>query len=126
MVTFGPTCPITVYSVPSAERSIENPVSLSELSVQLRLICVEETACAMRFEGAAGTVEVGGFARLKISEAESARESIRASSTMPLRNSLTPAAPPTQSFPGPPASAEAPVTAETPSTYSVRVPAAPS
>ena len=37
-------------------RWILNPVSLEELSRQLKLIWLEETAEAVRFEGAAGAV----------------------------------------------------------------------
>ena len=53
-VTFAPTVPICANVVPLVERSILKPVSLLELSVQERLIWVDETAVALRFVGAAG------------------------------------------------------------------------
>ena len=40
--------------MPSLERSILNPVSLFELSVQDRLIWLDDAAPAVRFVGAAG------------------------------------------------------------------------
>jgi hypothetical protein len=62
VVTFAPTVAISVNVVPSLERCILNPVSLFELSVQDRLIWLDDAAAAVRFVGAAGVgigVEVG-------------------------------------------------------------------
>jgi hypothetical protein len=54
VVTLVPTVAICVNVVPSGERSILNPVSLFELSVQDRLIWLDDAAVAVRFVGAAG------------------------------------------------------------------------
>ena len=54
MVTFAPTVAICVNVVPSVERSTLNPVSLFELSVQDRLIWLDDTAVAVRFVGGLG------------------------------------------------------------------------
>jgi hypothetical protein len=57
LVTFAPTeaiCAKFVQLFP-VQRSIENPVSLFELSVHDRLICVAETAGPARLLGAFGT-----------------------------------------------------------------------
>ena len=62
-VTFAPTLAIWVNVVPFPERSTLNPVSLLELSVQERLIRLDDTAVATRFVGAARVgvpVGVGG------------------------------------------------------------------
>ena len=52
VVTFRPTLPITLY-VPDAPvfRSIENPLSSVELSVQARSIWLDETTVAARLVG---------------------------------------------------------------------------
>ena len=52
VVTFAPTVAICVNVVPLLERSTLNPVSLFELSVQDRLIWLDDTAVAVRFVGA--------------------------------------------------------------------------
>src|SRR5262245_55442043 len=44
-----------------AHRSIANPVSLSELSVQLRLIWLNDVAVAIRVEGALGLAPPPAF-----------------------------------------------------------------
>jgi len=54
VVTLTPTVATWVNVVPSGERSILNPVSLFELSVQDRLIWLDDAAVAVRFVGAAG------------------------------------------------------------------------
>jgi hypothetical protein len=54
LVTFAPTVAICVNVLPSIERSTLNPVSLFELSVQDRLIRLDDTAPAVRFVGARG------------------------------------------------------------------------
>ena len=56
-VTFPPVLAICIQG-PVAEmlRSMVNPDSFPELSSQLRLIWVEETPEAARYEGAVGTV----------------------------------------------------------------------
>ena len=56
VLTFAPTVAICVNVVPSSERSILNPVWLFELSVQDRLIRLDDAAVAVRFVGAAGVV----------------------------------------------------------------------
>src|SRR4051794_15596131 len=43
-----------VQVLPSRDRSMTKPASLLELSLHARLICVDETAEAVRFVGAAG------------------------------------------------------------------------
>ena len=53
IVTFAPTFAIWAKVVPFVPRSILNPVSLFELSVQERLIRLDDTAVATRFVGAA-------------------------------------------------------------------------
>ena len=45
---------IVVKFVPSVDRWILNPVALAALFVHFRLICVPETAVAVRLLGAAG------------------------------------------------------------------------
>jgi hypothetical protein len=54
IATFAPTVAICVNVVPSVERSTLNPVSLFELSVQDRLIWLDDTAVAVRFVGERG------------------------------------------------------------------------
>src|SRR4026207_1389778 len=54
VVTFAPLRAICKKVVPSVDRSTLNPVSLFELSVQDRLIWLDDTAVAVRFVGAAG------------------------------------------------------------------------
>ena len=55
MVTPAATVAISVkVVVPPGARSMLKVVSLLELSVQLRLTCVEETVMAVRLVGAAG------------------------------------------------------------------------
>jgi hypothetical protein len=51
---FAPTVPIWVKVVLSSERSTWKAVSLVELSVQLRLIWLDDAAVAVRPLGAAG------------------------------------------------------------------------
>jgi hypothetical protein len=58
VVTFAPLRAICKKVVPFVDRSTLNPVSLFELSVQDRLIWLDEIAVAVRFVGAAG-VEIG-------------------------------------------------------------------
>ena len=53
VVTFAPTVEICVNVVPSLERSTLNPVSLFELSVQDRLIWLDDTGAAVMLVGAA-------------------------------------------------------------------------
>ena len=53
-MTFVLTLPICVKVVLSSERSTLNPVSFVELSVQLRLIWLDDAAVAVRPLGAAG------------------------------------------------------------------------
>jgi hypothetical protein len=53
-VTFAPTVASRLKCLPFLERYTLNPVSLFELSVQDRLIWLEETAVAVRLLGAAG------------------------------------------------------------------------
>jgi len=56
--TFVPVVPICAQGPAEAvARSILNPVSLLELSSQVRLIWLEETAEAKRFDGTEGTPE---------------------------------------------------------------------
>jgi hypothetical protein len=50
-----PTVPICAQELVAVLRSILNPVSLEEASVQERLIWLEETVVAERLEGAAGS-----------------------------------------------------------------------
>ena len=47
-----------------------NPVSLPELSLQVRLICVAETAVARRLLGAAGTVGAASVVALAVLESD--------------------------------------------------------
>jgi hypothetical protein len=54
VVTFAPTVAICLNDLPRLVRSTVNPVSLFELSVQDRLIWLDDTAVAVRFVGAAG------------------------------------------------------------------------
>jgi hypothetical protein len=54
VVTFAPLRAICPNVVPFGERSTLKPVSLFELSVQDRLIWLDEIAVAARFVGAAG------------------------------------------------------------------------
>ena len=58
VVTFTPTVEICVNVVPSLERSTLNPVSLFELSVQDKLIWLDDAVVAARFVGAAGVAGV--------------------------------------------------------------------
>ncbi len=51
---FAPTVPICVKVVPFNERSTWKPVSFVELSVQLKLIWLDDAAVAVRPLGAAG------------------------------------------------------------------------
>ena len=60
MVTFAPTIAICVNVVPSVERSTLNPVSLFELSVQDRLIWLDDTAVAVRLVGGRGVGHTPG------------------------------------------------------------------
>ena len=50
----GPAVAIVVKFVPSVDRWMLNPVALAALFVHFRLICVPETAVAVRLPGAAG------------------------------------------------------------------------
>jgi len=54
VVTFAPLVAICENALPFLERSTLNPVSLFELSLQERLIWLDDTAIAVRFVGAAG------------------------------------------------------------------------
>ncbi len=54
VVTFAAVVPIWVKLMLSVESSTLNPVSLLELSVQLRLIWLELAGVAVRLEGAVG------------------------------------------------------------------------
>jgi hypothetical protein len=54
VVTFAPRVASGEKPLPFLERSTLNPVSLFELSVQERLIWLDDTAVAVRFVGAAG------------------------------------------------------------------------
>jgi len=54
VVTSAPLVAISVNPLPFLERSTLNPVSLFELSVQDRLIWLDDAAVAVRFVGAAG------------------------------------------------------------------------
>ena len=54
VVTFPPTVAIRLNELPCLVRSTLNPVSLFELSLQDRLIWLDDTAVAIRFVGAAG------------------------------------------------------------------------
>jgi len=58
VVILALTVVISAQVLLSGDLSILNPVSLFELSVQLRFIWLEDTAVAMRFEGAVGPVPV--------------------------------------------------------------------
>jgi hypothetical protein len=58
-VTFACLVAICPKLVPFLERSTLNPVSLFELSVQERLIWLDDTAVAIRFVGAAGVGVAG-------------------------------------------------------------------
>jgi hypothetical protein len=59
-VTFAPTVAICLNDLPRFVRYILNSVSLFELSVQDRLIWLDDTAVAVRFVGASGVgVAVG-------------------------------------------------------------------
>jgi hypothetical protein len=58
VVIFAPLRAICENVLPFLERSTLNPVSLFELSVQERLIWLDDTAVAVRFVGAAG-IELG-------------------------------------------------------------------
>ena len=51
---FGKSAATCVKFTPSVERSTLNPASFVALSVHARLIWLDETAVAVRFEGAAG------------------------------------------------------------------------
>ncbi len=55
VLTFAPSVAIRAKLIPSVERCSLNVVSLLELSLQARLILLDETAAAVRFEG--GTAE---------------------------------------------------------------------
>ena len=54
MVVAGPGVAMVVKFVPSGERWMVNPVALEPLLAHFRLICVRETAVAVRLVGAAG------------------------------------------------------------------------
>jgi hypothetical protein len=54
VVTFPPTVAIRLNELPCLVRSTLKPVSLFELSLQDRLIWLDDTAVAIRFVGAAG------------------------------------------------------------------------
>ena len=54
VLTFAPTVAICVKLVPLRDCSTPKPVSLFELSVQLKFTWLEEAAVATRFVGAAG------------------------------------------------------------------------
>ena len=56
LTAFAAGAAICVQSVPLIDRSSTNPVSLFELSVQVRLICVCEIALAAKLLGATGAV----------------------------------------------------------------------
>jgi len=56
-LTFAPSVAIRAKLIPSVERCSLNVISLLELSLQARLILLDETAAAVRFEGASGTAE---------------------------------------------------------------------
>src|ERR1041385_7563852 len=56
IVAFDNTCAICVKFVPSAERSILNPSSLVDASLQPRLIWKEDTTVATRLVGGLGIV----------------------------------------------------------------------
>ena len=58
-VTFAPIWLFWLNVVPLVERSTLNPVSLLELSVQDRLILLDDTAVAVRLVGVAGVPGVG-------------------------------------------------------------------
>ena len=66
VVTFAPAVAICVYLVPSGERKILNPTSLDELSVQARLILLDDTAVAVRLEGASMTGVGVGVGELEV------------------------------------------------------------
>src|SRR5688572_23832039 len=53
VLTFAPTVATNTYAPPAVRRSMRKPVSLFELSVHRRLICVAETAVAVSPVGAA-------------------------------------------------------------------------
>ena len=55
VVTFAPTVAIRLNSRSFLARCTLNPVSLFELSVQDRLIWLDDAAVAVRFDGAAGS-----------------------------------------------------------------------
>ena len=59
-MTFAPTVAIWLKFIPSGPRTIWNPVSLDELSCQVRSISVLETAVATRLDGAAGVAAAVG------------------------------------------------------------------
>ena len=52
VVTFAPTVAIRLNLLPCLERYTLKPVSLFELSVQDRLIWLDDAAVALRFVGA--------------------------------------------------------------------------
>jgi hypothetical protein len=54
VVTFAPRVAICLNDLPCLVRSTLNPVSLFELSVQDRLIWLDDAAVALRFVGARG------------------------------------------------------------------------
>ena len=60
-MTLAPTVTSGEKFIPSVERSILKPSSFAALSIQARLIWLEETAVAVRLDGAAGGA--GGVAR---------------------------------------------------------------
>jgi len=60
-VTLEPKVTSGEKFIPSVERSILKPSSFAALSIQARLIRLEETAVAVRLDGAAGGA--GGVAR---------------------------------------------------------------
>jgi hypothetical protein len=56
-VTFVPTVAICAHGIVDVLRSILNPVSLVDVSTQVRLIWLEETVDAERLEGGVGGEE---------------------------------------------------------------------
>ena len=61
VVIFVTVVPTTAYIPEAVLRSILNPVSLVELSVQDKFICVVETTVPIKFDGATGTTVVVEF-----------------------------------------------------------------
>jgi Flp pilus assembly protein protease CpaA len=67
-MTFVPTLAIFSQLTDKEHRQISNPVSLFELSCQVRLIWLVETAVAVRLLGAAGTVTAACVVALAVFE----------------------------------------------------------